>query len=173
MTAKEPKDQLEKLFPYYVKNRSRATDDESERLKACLSNLKSEYIYDAILNFTNSDGNTVLHCAVILEDEAVSGQILNSLKPTDRVRALELGNDCGQTPIGLAVSKGSSSLIKSMLECADPKHWLQILQMQDHDDKAAIHSAAISNSNETLNLILDSLVQRAIDSHLKKEGAAL
>lgn len=84
-----------------------------------------------LITTITEDGDTILHLAIIHEDELIAQQLIQ-LFPTE---VLDIQNNLYQSPLHLATYLNLTGVVKSLVEKRAS------LELQDHDGNTALHVA--------------------------------
>jgi len=100
---------------------------------------------------SNSAG-TALHVAIDLNEEIVVKELVNAILThnvevgDERVKALEIGNERGDTPLHFAASRGFARICKSII--GNNNERIYLLSHGNNDDETPLFQAAINSRKQ-------------------------
>lgn len=133
---------------------------------------KLEMIQKRVLEFQDSEGNSILHLLVISDfsDEFVSIAMENLLKEWKEKKSVSIKNQLGITPLMLAVEQTlpRAKVIKTILQ---NKFTKQLLKKDDKGSTILHHCLASNHNDKTCAEYLEIILKNSnIDELIKKDN---
>jgi len=117
---------------------------------------------ELLLETHGSDGNNVLHTAVVKEAKHSINIILRLIEKSGEQEVLEETNKAGLSALLLAIQTDQPEVVSMLLECgASP-------DSRDNDGESAVHAAVREESPQMLQILLKAGADPNLPSHLGK-----